>query len=236
MQTPTLQIFSTFTRDILTNPEQGTTVIHPGGPALFLKQIFVEQGLPFVLHAGPVQDVLIRVEKSTEVGTVPIIPPNKRVEIEKDSPVLVSTVLNEWNPQELSSLTRSVFIDVQGFVRVPGQSGTKQCWESFAGPWIESVRCLKATEEELRYLPPESVEDQKQRLLLVTRGAHGVDVFAQGKLMSFTPSRVVSSSNTVGAGDTFFGQVVCGLLQQTPLEVCVVEAMEKTILFLEKKS
>ncbi len=235
MSVKPLHICSTFTRDLLSDTRTGRSSVHKGGPAFFLKKACEEEGIVSELHVGPKVDVRIHIDEHGEVGTVSECPPNSLPSIESGSSVIVSTIMQEWNPEVLAHLGCSLYLDVQGFVRAPGVGGTKTLWQEFSGPWTESVRCLKATKEELLFLPKQSVEDQKQRMLIVTHGANGAEVFLNGERSFFVPSKIVLSSNTVGAGDTFFGHVVCEILKGRSVKQTVLNAMNATIRFLEKK-
>jgi sugar/nucleoside kinase (ribokinase family) len=47
------------------------------------------------------------------------------------------------------------------------------------------------------------LEKQKQKVLIVTKGDRGVDLYVAGELYSIPPKKVVTGRDTIGAGDTF---------------------------------
>jgi len=107
-------------------------------------------------------------------------------------------------------------------------------WAAFQGEWIKKVSVLKVTEEELQYVPADGIEDQKNRILLVTKGKAGVTAFVQGEQMEFVPPRLVTSKNTIGAGDTFFATVVGSLVQGLSMDRSIRSGMESAASLLEK--
>ena len=95
--------------------------------------------------------------------------------------------------------------------------------------------CLKATAEELRYIPAALIASQKkERLLLVTEGAQGVSVYHAGRHFSVKPERVIRREHMIGAGDTFFAHFVAHLLRSKDLQQSAVRATAHTVSFLEK--
>jgi fructokinase len=78
---------------------------------------------------------------------------------------------------------------------------------------------IKASDEDLEWLDPERTPDQTakdwstNKLVLITKGADGVDVYKDGQMLLNVPSRKVTVVDTVGAGDTFTANLL-GQLQE----------------------
>jgi fructokinase len=78
---------------------------------------------------------------------------------------------------------------------------------------------IKASDEDLEWLDPSRTPDQTakdwstNKLVLITKGADGVDVFKNGQMLFNVPSRKVTVVDTVGAGDTFTANLL-GQLQE----------------------
>ena len=97
--------------------------------------------------------------------------------------------------------------------------------------------CVKATEEEARFLPEEFVRQQKaERCLLVTKGSKGVDVFFRGQNWQAVPATVVQPPDTVGAGDTFLANFTAEYILAENIEAAVKRAMSATEKFLLGKA
>ena len=222
-------------RDIVTDRVHNKISRRIGGPATFISSALKKQKIDVVMHTGFVVDVNIEVDEFGETGCVSAIPANEKPGVCQSGVAIISTLSHEWNPQEIIEGCEQTFLDVQGFVRGPDVLGRKCVWKDFRGDWIKKIKCLKTTELELSFLPKKSVEDQKTRMLLVTKGVDGVDVYVEGKLMSFRPPRVVLPRDTIGAGDTFFAHTIARMILGDAPHVAVVVALEETSRFLEKK-
>jgi len=78
---------------------------------------------------------------------------------------------------------------------------------------------IKASDEDLEWLDPTKTPDQtaqewsKNKLVLITRGADGTDVYKNGEKLFNVPSRKITVVDTVGAGDTFTANLL-GQLQE----------------------
>lgn len=124
------------------------------------------------------------------------------------------------------------------------QLGTKVVFDP--GPWFRGrvdardmlhlwaqVDCLVATEEELQiWHPAGDVRSLAAQLLqrgpaqvVVKRGKEGA-VCAGEAGVAVLPTSPVEGANTVGAGDTFNGRLVCGLCQGEGLEEAVRAALQ----------
>ena len=87
----------------------------------------------------------------------------------------------------------------------------------------EFSHIIKASDEDLEWLYPNQTPEQtakdwsKDKLVLVTRGADGTDVYKNQELLFNVPSRKIEVKDTVGAGDTFTANLMAQLLENNHL-------------------
>jgi fructokinase len=82
---------------------------------------------------------------------------------------------------------------------------------------------IKASDEDLEWLDPKRTPDQTakdwstNKLVLITKGADGVDVYKNGQMLFNVPSRKIKVVDTVGAGDTFTANLLAQLQENNHL-------------------
>jgi fructokinase len=82
---------------------------------------------------------------------------------------------------------------------------------------------IKASDEDLEWLDPSRTPEQtakewsKNKLVLITRGPDGTDVYRDGQKLYTVPSRKIEVKDTVGAGDTFTANLMSQLLENNHL-------------------
>jgi len=232
-----ITILSTFAKDKLFS--EGGVLIRKqeGGPALFLKQALKNDGQDFVLQTGPKMEVEILVTEKGEFGKISRKLKSKRVSFSKikTSFLIISSLLDEYDLAKLPTFKGKVFLDIQGYVRNGKDFGKKKIWkpdkEIFA-----NIFCLKGTKEEMQNLPTQYIQQQKQKLLLITNGKHGCEVFAFGKRFVIKPSKVVKSKDTIGAGDTFFAYFISRFAKTENTLGSARYAINKTSQFLSAQN
>ncbi len=226
-----MTVVSTRSIDVLIDSQNGTMRSQDGGPAFFITRALTAEKVPFTLITGSVLHVEILLTPNGEQGKIPkpIQPPRKLPPISTEA-MLLSTIVDEW-PCMWPAFKGRQFIDVQGYVRNPASFGKKK---RFA--WITAKPyCIKATAEELRFIPSGLLAAQKkERLLVVTRGAQGASVYHAGKLFSVKPSRIIKRQHMIGAGDTFFAHFVAHFLRSDDASRSAEHATAQTVIFLEK--
>ncbi len=99
----------------------------------------------------------------------------------------------------------------------------------------ESIFCLKATEKETKYLPKSFINSQKQKVLLITKGKSGCEIYGFGKKKSIKPSMIVKSPDTIGAGDYFFANFLINFIKTQNPFISAESAVENIIKFLLSK-
>jgi fructokinase len=83
----------------------------------------------------------------------------------------------------------------------------------------EFSHIIKASDEDLEWLDPTRTPDatakewSKNKLVLITKGSEGVDVYRNEEFLFNVPSRKINVVDTVGAGDTFTANLL-GQLQE----------------------
>ncbi|MFH0712726.1 MAG: PfkB family carbohydrate kinase [Candidatus Jorgensenbacteria bacterium] len=232
-----ITIISTFATDQLVSENGFIIDKQNGGPAFYLNRALKNEGVSFAMKTGPKMKVQILITRKGEFGRVLKRPTQKGVRFSqiKTPLLLISSVLDEFDLMNLSTFKGRVFLDVQGYVRNGDDFGKKKFWkpnkEVFA-----NIFCLKGTKEELQNMPKQYVEAQKQKLLLITDGKLGCEIFAFGKRHTIKPSKIITSKNTIGAGDTFFAYFVLRYAKTAKVLDSAKYAVKKTSAFLSAQN
>ncbi len=217
-------IISSFAEDILIN-ESGIER-REGGPALFISNVFKEFKMPFDIFTGKKSSVEIDMRKNVEKGR--IISLGKILqEIPAGAElVLISTLLDEF---ELKAIGSFCCLDLQGYVRNGKDFGKKK---NFDSEELERFDVIKATKEEIEYIPKSRKE--KIKLLLLTNEENGFEILKDGKIYSFVVEKI-EAKNTIGAGDTFFASFCLEYYQTRDILKSVEFAKSNTAIFLKNK-
>lgn len=229
-----ISVISSFTEDILLNHKNELLETHDAGPAFFISNALKDDETPFRLISGNSMTVEILITPEGEFGRIPEKPDTQPITASLSEWTILSTVLNEWDPQSIRKWPTRLFVDLQGFVRNGNDFGKKQTWKEISS-LADNIFCLKGTAEEIKYIPASVLKSQKQRLLLITHGGRGVDVFYKGQ-HTFVPAKKINGlRNTIGAGDTFLAYFISSMYKgKQPVEAAGY-ACAKTATFLETK-
>ncbi|OGL88966.1 hypothetical protein A3H75_02900 [Candidatus Uhrbacteria bacterium RIFCSPLOWO2_02_FULL_51_9] len=178
-------------------------------------------------------EVKILITKNGEFGKIPkkLKPKKVRFSRVRTPFLLISSVLDEFDLTNLSEFNGKVFFDVQGYVRDGNDFGKKKSWKPNKIVF-KNIFCLKGTAEELQNISKPRVEAQKQKILLITKGKLGCEIFAFGKQYIVKPTKVIISKNTIGAGDTFFAYFVSRFVKTTKVFDSAKYAVKRTSAFL----
>ena len=232
---PSISLISTATVDIFMDKQETVLASAEGGPALFLGRALAEERVPYDTCNGELLKVEILVTADGEFGRIPVVPAPMPIKQEVLSDwTIVSTVLEEWQFVSDVDLPAHLFVDLQGFVRDGQNFGGKKQWD-ISPKLAGQIFCMKGTAEEVRYLPPAVLADQKRRLLLITHGKDGVELFAKGKRQHFAAEQIPGLKHTVGAGDTLFGHFIAGLYKGATPEAALKQALRRVARFLKRK-
>ncbi len=206
----------------------------PGGPAFYITNALQKRNVRHKLYANQKIGVEVLSKDGMEIGRVPETPYSEEIgTLELSDWVIVSTVLNEWNFNGMEKLPPYTFVDLQGFVRDGHNFGQKHVWEEPAA-LLGKVYCIKGTKEETKYLPKSVIEEQKNRLLIITDAENDIEVFSEGKRQSIPVVKAGSLRSTIGAGDTFLANLVVLLQENRDISEAVHEAARSTSEFLSQ--
>jgi len=232
-----ITIFSTFTQDKIIDKKGGLISSQKGGPAFHISNVLKEENILFELITAPVMDIEILKTKDNEIGRVKTELKIQKIDFSKiKTPILViSTILNEFNLNGVSSFKGKVFLDVQGYVRDGSNFGGKKQF-SPSKEIVSSIFCLKGTEEEIKYISSDFIEQQKQKIIIITKGSSGCEVFISGERFKLKTKKTVNAFETIGAGDTFFAYLISQFSRNNDFLKSVKYAMDQTSKFLTIKT
>lgn len=173
-----VSILSTHAQDVLTNRSGKVLSVQKGGPIFFLEKSLRLLNVPYKSTFGKEVIVNILITQDGEYGTINIPPKIIKAEKQKLSDwIIISTLLDEW---DITNLIKNngikLFIDIQGYVRDGKNLGKKHPWEQLAS-FHQNIYCIKGTEEEISCISKEILEEQKKKMLIITRGSEGLDLF-----------------------------------------------------------
>lgn len=185
----------------------------PGGPARYIVEALTRLGCQSQVITGG----LVRVEVvPTSSGEEYVIPPVAPIELPESLPgdaVILSPVMEEINPSNLSTVSGLLVVDLQGFVRQPNrQSGQVNASFELSG-LLRRASVVKASSREIELLSEASKDALQSSILVVTHGSEGAVIQSPDGQWEIA-ARPVPASNTVGAGDTFLAAFVYELLQR----------------------
>ncbi len=229
-----ITIVSSYAIDRIYNDTGNWLCDREGGPCLFIVDAIQDQKISYQTLAPAEKAVVdIKIDKTGETGTVKFVPTFEVDWSAIVSPyVLISTLFDEISLAKIETCKGNICLDVQGYVRKARSDG-KTIW-SLPNELYGNCFCIKATEQELKYLPSQFIEQQKQNILLVTKGARGVEYWNRGKRKEVFPNEVVNCSHTLGAGDTFFTNVIAGLFQGESVDAAIEKSLIRTSDFLKR--
>lgn len=217
-------VISSFAKDYLIL--ENKIEIRDGGPALFITKVLSENKIPFRSRSGKTAIVEIDLRNNQEKGRIKRVDPIRIRNYGRLDFVIISTLLNEYR---LKAIGKFCCLDIQGYVRVKNTFWKKKLFDSKE---LEKFDVVKATEEELKYIPQSRVE--KIKLLLITKGENGFDVVEHGKIKSFSIQKIYPT-DTVGAGDTFFTAFCLKYNQTRDIIKSSKFAKETVVRFLKQK-
>ena len=230
-----LAIVSTRTKDVIFNRAGQITDILKGGPAYFIQKacdgkvphkLITRGELEAQIIIEPGQRIRGRVKNSSGCQPIPnVSEPN----------LLVSTLHQEWDIESLVDYTGRLFLDIQGLVRNPlAGFGYKKMWDP--APIKDKIFCLKGTELELKYLPMDFIKEQRNKLLIITKGADGSEIYYKGNRFIIKPSEIIDCTDNLGAGDTFFANFIIAYIIGRNIVKAAQVASNEVIAFLKNRT
>lgn len=204
-----------------------------GGPAHWIRQTLKELRIPFLVISGRRPALIdIRLGIDGEQGDfrrVDLI----RLRAQRTAKAfIVSTIENEFSIERFRLLHGIIAIDLQGYVRNARAFGILA---NIPTSIARRVKIAQVPASELSYLEPAFIASQKQRILIITHGADGFEVFYQKKRYNFSTIKRTISSDTIGAGDTLLTAFVVEWLKTRNILKASREAQNVVESFLRRK-
>jgi len=199
-----IHLISTLAEDRIIYPD-GKEEVRAGGPAFWIKKVFDQLGVnyDFFTAKRPAQ-VDVKILPNDEHGTIVSLDSIKYENYTPESLLVISTIGNEFDLNTLQKIDCQVAIDIQGYNRaVRGKKEKLKLDQRI----INKIIVVKGTRNEANNLNPETYEELKKKIFLITNGSNDLTIFQNGKasILKIVPMQV---SHTIGAGDTFFAAFI----------------------------
>src|SRR3989344_2771679 len=222
-----ITVVSSFAEDRIINTNSGHVEIREGGPALWITKALKNLNADYRLITGKKKSkVEIKITNGEEDGRIISISP---IEVHNFNPAdlyIVSTISEEFNLSYLENMNGTIALDVQGYIREHKINKSKLYLPKTI---YEKISIFKTTDEELRFINHDIIEDQKRRIFIITKGARGFELYAKEKHYTFE-SKKIDIVDTIGAGDYLFA-TFCATYLGT---VNLVGSAERAKLEVEK--
>lgn len=231
-------VFSTFAKDKLIDKNKRIIREQKGGPAFYISSALKRENIDFNLITTPLVNVEILIKNGEGFGRIRQKNKLKKINFSaKTTPsILISTVLDDFDLKGISAFKGNIFFDVQGYVRNGIEFGKKKQWKP-SKEIASSIFCLKGTKEELNFIPFSLWKEQKQKILLITKGMLGCEIWVKGKKKIIKPKKVIKNiENTIGAGDSLFAYFISKFIKTKNILMSIAYAVEKTSGFLLSKN
>jgi len=224
---PSFVVISSLAKDVLIY-EDGSKEVRSGGPAHWIVRTLKDLRVPYrQILAKPEAEIEIRMpEEKGIIKSVGRVKINHPVQSKR---VIVSTIGNEFNLVDLNKFRGFIVLDIQGFART-SKKGKIDFQKT-----LKRITILKATKFELGFMNAEDVCDQKKRLLLVTRGIQGFEVFYRSQRHVFVSSKK-KVFNTIGAGDVLLTAFLVKFLETKNPKSAGLFALNYVTKFIENKN
>lgn len=225
-------IFSAYAVDRIFDKRNKLIQTRKGGPAFFIEKIFNKHRIKYKVHAGKPIMVEIRIGKKGEAGEIKSNIIEKEIKnIKSDDTIVISTIGREWMLGSRIADKSNIFLDIQGYART-----TRKNDDLFGREFWSQIFCIKGTEAEMRKLPLNVIKNQKEKCLIITKGAKGAEIFYNNKKYIFNPRKQLSVRNTIGAGDVFFANFIISFMKtKGDIRKIGNSAIRETELFLANK-
>ncbi|MBU4332713.1 bifunctional hydroxymethylpyrimidine kinase/phosphomethylpyrimidine kinase [Patescibacteria group bacterium] len=208
---PKITVISTFAQDKIIYKEPGKTITRKGGPAFWIDKTLKDLKVDFDFICPRKQaKVEVVVSKKGETGFVKSVDKINLTGKRTARAFIISTVADEFDLTNLTKLNGLIALDIQGYARdIKVQKKTKL---QIAPDTYQLISILKVTKEELKFLDKEFTDNQKKRILIITKGEQGAEIFSGGKRYVF-PARKTKVKDTIGAGDVFLTAFVAEFIK-----------------------
>jgi len=221
------------TVDHINNLDQSVRLERAGGPALYCTQAMEALGcrVHLVTAKQPV-NVFITIRNRRESIRIDRIAKIKLAGRLPARDVLLSPILGEFELEQLARRRCQIFLDTQGYIRAKGEDRSRRWLCDIR--LVKNVVALKVNQHESRYVPEEILDLFRTRILLITRGREGVEIWDHNKrrVIRVNP---IDAPDTLGAGDTFFGSFVAAYLELGSARPAAQTAITRAAQLLRRK-
>ncbi|MFA5173225.1 MAG: PfkB family carbohydrate kinase [Candidatus Paceibacterota bacterium] len=228
-----ITLIATKTVDHINNLDKAVKLVRSGGPALYCKEALNALGCKVCLLT-PKNPVTVHIiikdqHEKIRIKRVGKIMLPKRLFSRN---ILLSPILGEFNLEQLSERDCCIFLDAQGYIRVKGEN-LVHFWDCCPKD-LKNVVALKVNQRESKYVPKKVIKLFQSRILLITHGQKGVEIWHHGR-QDFVKSNPIEAKDTLGAGDTFFGSFVALFIQSNNALLATEIAVRKAEELLQRK-
>ena len=221
------------TVDHINNLDQSVRLERAGGPAFYCKQAMEVLGYRVhLVTAGQPANVFITIRNRRESIRIDRIAKIKLTGRLPARNVLLSPILGEFELEQLARRRCQIFLDAQGYIRAKGENIAKRWLCSTR--LVKNVVALKVNQQESRYVPEEILDLFRTRILLITRGREGMEIWDRNK-RHVIHANPVDAPDSLGAGDTFFGSFVVTYLESGNARLAAQAAMIRAEQLLRRK-
>lgn len=202
-----IKVFSTYTKDAICNINNGEKITRNGGPAFYIENVFKRNKIKHKIEAG---NAKIKIEVKDKIGKGVLAGSLKEKKIKgvkDDDIIVISTVDSEWILSGNLPDNAKIFLDVQGYIRSARKNPA-----IFEADFWNVIYCMKTNDKEIKELPAKIISDQKSRLLIITKGEKGAEIYFKGKKYNFKVEKI-KAVDYIGAGDTFFAGFIIAFVE-----------------------
>lgn len=225
-----IKVFSTYTKDIIHDINNGRKINRDGGPAFFIENVFKKNKIKYTMNVQKAK-IEIYVKDGIEKGILSGSLKTREIKnIRNEDIIIISTVDNEWIPCDNLPNGAKIFLDVQGYAR----SARKNRGVYKLDFW-NNIFCMKSNDHEIKELPKKIINNQKKKCLIISKGNKGAEIYFKNKKCIFVAKKI-KSKDTIGAGDTFFANFIVKFMYTNDIIKSGNFAIKKTDFFLISKN
>lgn len=195
---PKIGIISSVANDRIRHYFSKTSTTVRGGPATWIIRTIENHSYPYFLVTGDKPaEVELLITPDGESGSIQSLPLISLTEPVEADIFIISTIGQEFDLNKVLDLTGLIALDVQGYVRT-----RKSKFLEIPREILLRIDIIKATESEYASFSSELRKILDVKLLIVTKGKRGFDMYQNGNVESIS-GNIVAATDTIGAGDTF---------------------------------
>lgn len=229
-----LQVIASFANDFISYKNQ----VLFWWPAYYIENILkrLESKYIIITWTSPCEVTINKDVDDQDIGQINTISPIELKPFWPDiSCIVISTILDEVDIEQLHNINIPLFIDIQGFVR-----DRHWWWKKNQHSFVigSNITVYKCTWEEFKYVNPELssiARGNKNIYFIVTHWGNGIDLYNEWMIVKRISENKLSVSDTIWAGDTFLWACAYYFEQWNTLLESVILSSKQTQLFLQDK-